>query len=327
MFLWVGTRPVHVHCSPRMKVLNERMVRWTCVSSVKLTVVDVAWVTPFLLRAPKVAPHKQLIDGDEKGPMPHVELTATAAAWVPRKGKPRHVACCVKMFCFFLRLGLRGWWHCNSTIHLPEHISEMEAMIGLLEIVAGAWRVTKITTFHQDAARQCTYRPVTCDFPLALNVNFSGTGVTRCVLYEGKPRWSGVEDHWHHFQQPQLATNLPADTCLAWKEKSDSLCLHVLSDEWGVDHLIIWLHTWIYLVLTRCHQTFWFRLYSTCGVRLSFLKHRVLPYIFRWCFVGRVTGITLNMDWKEPLSSSEADRLAQRRVLANHFTLIWLIRH
>ena len=84
------------------------MVRWTCVSLVKLTVVDVAWVTPFLLRAPKVAPHKQLIDGDEKGPMPHVELTATAAAWVPGKGKPRHVACCVKMFCFFLRLGLRG---------------------------------------------------------------------------------------------------------------------------------------------------------------------------------------------------------------------------
>eukprot|EP00434_Breviolum_minutum_P008404 symbB.v1.2.007417.t1/scaffold453.1/size202423/8 len=28
----------------------------------------------------QVAPHKQLIDGDEKGPMPHVELTATAAA-------------------------------------------------------------------------------------------------------------------------------------------------------------------------------------------------------------------------------------------------------
>ena len=155
------------------------------------------------------------------------------------------VVCQDGLLIFFLRLGVRGGdteiW--QSTYH----ISEMEDMIGSLVIVAGAWRVTKITTFHQDSARQCTCRPVTCDFPLALNLNFGGTGVTRCVQYEGKlPVFRG----WRSLASfstaaLQLATNLPADTRLAWRNRKEWCFCMSWAREKSIDELMImWLHTW-----------------------------------------------------------------------------------
>ena len=154
---------------------------------------------------------------------------------------------CAKMVCwfFFSDWGVRGGdteiW--QSTYH----ISEMEDMIGSLVIVAGAWRVTKITTFHQDSARQCTCRPVTCDFPLALNLNFGGTGVTRCVQYEGKlPVFSGLKITGIIFNSRVAAGNqLASRHSSRLKEPKRVMFLHVLSEGeinwWIDDHVVAYL--------------------------------------------------------------------------------------